>query len=114
MMRTTQWQLSALLCVLLTMSGSHTSAAVTHEWRITSRHGECHVINEVLRRRFDDLPEILSPEAFIDTMRARGIPVTVSNAAGSGNDAFVVEIPSYGMSLIFVPLGSCVSENRQR
>jgi len=81
--------------------------AAEPDWALIPRHGECHDIAQALRHRFDNLPPISSPHDFLEAMRAQGISAHTSREPGLGDDAFIVEVPGRGMTLLFVRRHHC-------
>ena len=92
--------------LVLTALISSTSANNSERWFLMSRHGECAEIT-ILQRKFPDLGNIKDPQVFISFMEGKGHKVIVKDLYSNERKevqgiAFVVRIPSEGLSLTFV------------
>lgn len=88
---------------------SGTPLAAQTDWMLMSRHGECHEIDLVLRRKFDGLPPITSPDVFADAMRNLGVATRIAGEPVQPGGAVIVELPDKAMTLIFVRRTGCAS-----
>lgn len=81
-------------------------AASQEAWRLMSRHGECVSLADAAARK-PEFQGVRGPEDLIARLEAEGVAVHRQDVDAGGSRAVVVDAPSRGLNVIFVPPAKC-------
>lgn len=92
--------------LVLALGGLATAATAQETWMLMGRHGECVTLAEAGQRR-PEFRGITGPDDFIAKLRADGTEVGRRDVQAGKTRTVLVEAPTLGLSLIFVPASLC-------